>query len=156
MRNIEKISVHYEERTLELLNKLLDMNIEITLEVDEKGTIFINRPHIPYYDDKEDIGVVPLDRSISLYVKRDGEFYDNWDFSMKKWINDLTFLSDKRKYGEYELTLVYGYDEVTGEYTPISNTIIYTLNGTDDYHHPHSEYESIPFDGTDAEIKSGE
>ena len=46
------------------------MDIEITLEVDEKGTVFINRPHIPYYDDKEDIGVVPLDRSISLYVKR--------------------------------------------------------------------------------------
>ena len=64
----------------ELLNELLDMDIEITLEVDEKGTVFINRPHIPYYDDKEDIGVVPLDRSISLYVKRDGEFYENWHY----------------------------------------------------------------------------
>ncbi len=111
----------------ELLNELLDMDIEITLEVDEKGTVFINRPHIPYYDDKEDIGVVPLDRSISLYVKRDGEFYGNWDFSKKEWINKLTFLKSNRKYGNYEIILAFGYNETTGEYTPISNTIEYTV-----------------------------
>ena len=111
----------------ELLNELLDMDIEITLEVDEKGTVFINRPHIPYYDDKEDIGVVPLDRSISLYVKRDGEFYQNWDFSKKEWINKLTFLKSNRKYGNYEIILAFGYNETTGEYTPISNTIEYTV-----------------------------
>lgn len=111
----------------ELLNELLDMDIEITLEVDEKGTVFINRPHIPYYDDKEDIGVVPLDRIISLYVKRDGEFYQNWDFSKKEWINKLTFLKSNRKYGNYEIILAFGYNETTGEYTPISNTIEYTV-----------------------------
>ena len=111
----------------ELLNELLDMDIEITLEVDEKGTVLINRPHIPYYDDKEDIGVVPLDRSISLYVKRDGEFYQNWDFSKKEWINKLTFLKSNRKYGNYEIILAFGYNETTGEYTPISNTIEYTV-----------------------------
>ena len=103
------------------------MDIEITLEVDEKGTVFINRPHIPYYDDKEDIGVVPLDRSISLYVKRDREFYQNWDFSKKEWINKLTFLKSNRNYGNYEIILAFGYNETTGEYTPISNTIEYTV-----------------------------
>ena len=50
------------------------MDIEITLEVDEKGTVFINRPHIPYYDDKEDIwrGGIPKNCSVCIVEVKDG------------------------------------------------------------------------------------
>lgn len=140
-----------QEENMELLNELLDQNIEITIEIDEpresiRGSkvILIKRPHIPHYDDKG--GVIPLDRTISLLVNKDGVFYDEWDFSYRKDLNDLWFLAEKGEEGVFEMTLVFGYDEVTGEYTPVSNTIIYTLNGTDDYYHPHFEYESIPLD----------
>ena len=42
-------------------------------------------------------------------------------------INKLTFLKSNRKYGNYEIILAFGYNETTGEYTPISNTIEYTI-----------------------------
>lgn len=76
---------------------------------------------------KKILGLFLLIVSISLYVKRDGEFYGNWDFSKKEWINKLTFLKSNRKYGNYEIILAFGYNETTGEYTPISNTIEYTV-----------------------------
>ena len=47
--------------------------------------------------------------------------------SKKEWINKLTFLKSNRKYGNYEIILAFGYNETTGEYTPISNTIEYTV-----------------------------
>ncbi|MGN0632236.1 MAG: hypothetical protein ACI4JW_00045 [Oscillospiraceae bacterium] len=151
-----------QEENMELLNELLDQNIEITIEIDEpresiRGSkvILIKRPKIPYYDVRS-IGDIPSNRDISLLVKKDGEFFDNWMFSCMDWLNDLWFLAEKGEEGLFEMTLVFGYDEVTGEYTPVSNTIIYTLNGTDDYYHPHFEYESIPLNGTEAEIKGSE
>jgi hypothetical protein len=152
MKNIEIAGEYSEnERTAELLNELLDMDIEITLTVNKKettvnkyGTIFINRPLIPYYDDKE-IGGPPPNRSISLYIEKDGEFYKTCDFSEKVWLNDLTLLNERHKCGDYELTLVYGYDENTGEYTPVSNTILYTIDKSGI---PNTDYTSISLDGT--------
>ena len=43
--------------------------------------------------------------------------------TVKLGLNFLTF-ADK---GDYTVTLVIDYDDATGEYTPISNTIEYTV-----------------------------
>lgn len=131
--------VVYDRQTI--LDELLEQNIEITMRRNDKGTIFIDRPHIGLYDDVL-IGINYPD--ISLYVVKDGEFYETWNFSSKDWLNDLTFLAKNRKYGEYELTLVYDYNEDTGDHTPISNTIKFTVDPNTRSEKGDLIYESIP------------
>ncbi|MGN0632237.1 MAG: hypothetical protein ACI4JW_00050 [Oscillospiraceae bacterium] len=154
----------YEDGTERLRNELLDMDIEITLEktvgyYNGEDIILIKRPHIAHYDDQE--GVIPLDRRIRLLVKKDGVFYDEWDFSYKTKQNKATFMLEELQYEKitepikFEFTLVFGYDELTGEYTPVSNTIVYYVDKKT-IDHPTSEYESIPLNGTEAEIKGSE
>lgn len=142
----EKARKKEQDETTELLNKLLDMDLEITLEVSEKGTVFIKRPYIAKYSNHDSF---PPEREISLYIKKDGEFYENWGFTQKDWLNNFTSRLEKMRNDKitepikFEFTLVFGYDEVTGEYTPISNTIVYIVDKECIYD-PHPEYESIP------------
>ena len=89
--------------------------VEITLT--EKKTlhnekrILVDRPEM---SDKE---------NLFWYVTQNGKFYKCFQAKYKTWTNFLTFAEE----GDYTVTLVKDYDEVTEEYTPISNTIAYTV-----------------------------
>lgn len=130
-----------ETQEQELLKRLLDQNIEITLSVEDKKSgygsiVFINRPEIEFYDVEHKHHLIPPEDDIYFYLKRDGEMYEVFSASSKTKFNDLTFIAQRWEYGNYEITLVFGKDHI-----PISNTIRYTL---DDGYHFSEEYESIP------------
>lgn len=84
--------------------------VEIWLETNDKGTVLINRPEIKDYDGK-----------LYWYVTKNGEFSECFQADLRD--NFLNFA----KKGEYTVTLVIDYNASTGEYTPISNTIEYTV-----------------------------
>lgn len=86
---------------------------EITIEVN-KNIILINRPEIPQKE---------TDKNLFWYVTQNGKLCKCFQAYRKTWTNFLTF-ADK---GDYTVTLVIDYDDATGEYTPISNTIEYTV-----------------------------
>ncbi len=86
---------------------------EITIE-ENKNVILINRPEIPQKE---------TDKNLFLYVTKNGEFNKCFQAYSKTWTNFLTFADE----GNYTVTLVTDYDDATGEYTPISNTIEYTV-----------------------------
>ena len=89
--------------------------VEITLtkeEIAHEKRILVNRPEVDSYD-----------KNLFWYVTKNGEFSKCFQAYSKTWTNFLTF-ADK---GDYTVTLVIDYDDATGEYTPISNTIEYTV-----------------------------
>ena len=86
---------------------------EITIE-ENKNIILINRPEIPQKE---------TDKNLFWYVTQNGKLCKCFQAYSKTWTNFLTF-ADK---GDYTVTLVIDYDDATGEYTPISNTIEYTV-----------------------------
>ena len=86
---------------------------EITIE-ENKNIILINRPEIPQKE---------TDKNLLWYVTQNGKLCKCFQAYRKTWTNFLTF-ADK---GDYTVTLVIDYDDATGEYTPISNTIEYTV-----------------------------
>ena len=93
--------------------------VEITL-TEEKSDhnerrILVDRPEM---SDKE---------NLFWYVTQNGKFYKCFQAKYKTWTNFLTFADE----GDYTVTLVKDYDEVIGEYTPISNTIAYTVDNDD-------------------------
>ena len=80
----------------------------------DKKIILINRPEIPQKE---------TDKNLFWYVTQNGKLCKCFQAYSKTWTNFLTF-ADK---GDYTVTLVIDYDDATGEYTPISNTIEYTV-----------------------------
>ena len=86
---------------------------EITIE-ENKNIILINRPEIQHKE---------TDKNLFWYVTKNGEFNECFQAYRKTWTNFLTFADE----GNYKVTLVTDYDDTTGEYTPISNTIEYTV-----------------------------
>ena len=90
--------------------------VEITLTEEEiahhEKRILVNRAEVDSYD-----------KNLFWYVTKKGEFSKCFQAYSKTWTNFLTF-ADK---GDYTVTLVIDYDDATGEYTPISNTIEYTV-----------------------------
>ena len=86
----------------------------ITARVRNKNIILINRPEIPQKE---------TDKNLFWYVTQNGKLCKCFQAYSKTWTNFLTF-ADK---GDYTVTLVIDYDDATGEYTPISNTIEYTV-----------------------------
>ena len=89
--------------------------VEIILtkeEIAHEKRILVNRPEVDSYD-----------KNLFWYVTKNGEFSKCFQAYSKTWTNFLTF-ADK---GDYTVTLVTDYYADTGEYTPISNTIEYTI-----------------------------
>lgn len=89
--------------------------VEITITEEEivRGKrILVNRPEVENYD-----------KNLFWYITQNGEFNECFQAYYKTWTNFLTFADP----GNYTVTLVTDYDETTGEYTPISNTIEYTV-----------------------------
>ena len=90
--------------------------VEITLTEEEiahhEKRILVNRAEVDSYD-----------KNLFWYVTKKGEFSKCFQAYSKTWTNFLTF-ADK---GDYTVTLVTDYYADTGEYTPISNTIEYTI-----------------------------
>lgn len=136
-----EVQISAEDWRTSHIQSLLDQNIEITLSVEDKKSgygsiVFINRPEIEFYDVEHKHHLIPPEDDIYFYLKRDGEMYEVFSASSKTKFNDLTSIAQRREYGDYEITLVFGND-----YIPISNTIRYTL---DDGYHFSEDYESIP------------
>lgn len=86
---------------------------EITIE-ENKNIILINRPEIPQKE---------TDKNLFWYVIQNGKLCKCFQAYRKTWTNFLTFADN----GDYTVTLVTDYYADTGEYTPISNTIEYTI-----------------------------
>ena len=89
--------------------------VEITLteeEIAHEKRILVNRPEVDSYD-----------KNLFWYITKNGKFCECFQAYSKIWTNILTF-ADK---GNYTVTLVTDYYDTTGEYTPISNTIEYTV-----------------------------
>lgn len=112
---IKSITPIYEIKGKSSLN---EVNVEITLTEEKteqnKKAILVNRPEM---SDKEIVD------HLFWYVTQNGKFYKSFQAKYKTWTNFLS-LADK---GDYTVTLVKDYDEATGEYTSISNTIEYTI-----------------------------
>ncbi len=112
-RFIKSITPIYEIKDKSSLN---DVKVEITL-TEEKSDhnerrILVDRPEM---SDKD---------NLFWYVTQNGKFYKSFQAKYKTWTNFLSF-ADK---DDYTVTLVKDYDESTGECTPISNTIAYTVD----------------------------
>lgn len=89
--------------------------VEIILiqeEIAHEKRILVNRPEVDDYD-----------KNLFWYVTKNDEFSDCFQAYSKTWTNFLTFADP----GNYTVTLVTDYDDTTGEYTAISNTIEYTV-----------------------------
>lgn len=107
----------------EINNSIEEETVPITLTptLDESGilkkdtTYFIERPEIDDYED--------LNEGLYWYVTKNGDFFEVNNATLKSKTNFPIFY----KRGEYEVTLVIDYNEETGEYTPISNTITFVV-----------------------------
>lgn len=89
--------------------------VEITLteeEIAHEKRILVNRPEVDDYD-----------KNLFWYITKNGKFCECFQAYSKIWTNFLTFADE----GNYTVTLVTDYYDTTGEYTPISNTIEYTV-----------------------------
>lgn len=91
----------------------LKEKVEITVE-GNKNAIIINRPEMSQEE---------IDKNLFWYISKNGEFNECFQAYRKTWTNFLTFADE----GNYTVTLVTDYDDATGEYTAISNTIEYTV-----------------------------
>ncbi len=112
---VEKIEFVEESKTIQ------SADITLTPDLDENGslnkdtTYFIERPEIEGYEG--------LDGGLYWYVTKDGEFFESNNASLKKKVNFPSFYNR----GDYEVTLVVDYDQETGEHTPISNTLSFSV-----------------------------
>lgn len=106
------ITYYAESKIIKKLVIQSGKEVEIVLEINENRTILVNRPDIDGYN-----------KNLFWYVTKDGEFSECFQAYYKTWTNFLTFADE----GNYTVTFVTDYDEDTGEYTPISNTIEYTI-----------------------------
>lgn len=89
--------------------------VEITIEENKnENVIIINRPEIPHKE---------TDKNLFWYVTKNGKFNECFQAYRSTWTNFLSFADP----GNYTITLVIDYDDATGEYTAISNTIEYTV-----------------------------
>lgn len=107
IKNVDITSDIYVE------NEPVLKNLEIWMETN-KNVILINRPEIQHKE---------TDKNLFWYVTKNGEFNECFQAYRKTWTNFLTFADESN----YTVTLVTDYDDTTGEYTPISNTIEYTV-----------------------------
>lgn len=61
-----------------------------------------------------------VESKLFWFITKNGEFYK----CNEAWNDSTSFLSFEER-GEYTVTLITDWNEKTGEYTPISNTIKY-------------------------------
>lgn len=99
-------------------------NIEIWLEESrfDDPVLLVCRPEIPGYDDyNEDIRNDSQKRKLYWYITKGGKYCDCLSAYQPR-VYSTTFLTFQEP-GEYTVTLVVNYNELTHEYTPISNTL---------------------------------